>query len=485
MRRALTLASSVAGAAIVALDGTALTVAQPTLRHDLHASVAQVQWTGTGYLVAVAALLVFAGRLGDRYGHRRVFGIGMLGFGAASAGIVVAPDVRWVIGLRVVQGVFGALLQPATLGMLRAAFPPDRLRMPIAVRTAAIGVAAAAGPVVGGALATEFGWRSVFLLNLGPTLVFGTLALARREERLPAAGVKESRPSTAGPLDIPGALLLGTSLACLVHALVTLPHLTWSAPAALLAGAAFVRHERRAPAPSLPPDVIGSPAVGAALLLLVTVSAALNGGLFACVYVLQDGLGLTPLHSALLALPLPVLLIGAAPVSAVLLRRAGAHVTVAGATVLLAAGLLLLAAAPGPLLFCAGFALAGAGFGTVMVAATHVVVRQAPVASAGVAGGLQQTAMNVGPTLGVAAATVLMATGADRSPLVLLAVAALAALPVCRALPGRSPHVGAGTRAAPRVAPQAAPQTAKSDAPHTGHGRETGPYTRSLGNDGH
>ncbi|MET9102467.1 MFS transporter [Streptomyces antibioticus] len=477
MRRALTLASSVAGAAIVALDGTALTVAQPTLRHDLHASVAQVQWTGTGYLVAVAALLVFAGRLGDRYGHRRVFGVGMLGFGAASAGIVAAPDVRWVIGLRVVQGVFGALLQPATLGMLRAAFPPDRLRMPIAVRTAAIGVAAAAGPVVGGALATEFGWRSVFLLNLGPTLFFGTLALARRQERLPAADVKESRQSTAGPLDIPGALLLGASLACLVHTLVTLPHLTWSAPAALLAGAAFVRHERRAPAPSLPPDVIGSPAVGAALLLLVTVSAALNGGLFACVYVLQDGLGLTPLHSALLALPLPVLLIGAAPVSAVLLRRAGARVTVTGATVLLAAGLLVLAAAPGPVLFCAGFALVGAGFGTVMVAATHVVVRRAPVASAGVAGGLQQTAMNVGPALGVAAATVLMATGADRSPLVLLAVAALAALPVCRALPGRSPHVGAGPRAAPRAA--------QSDAPHTGHGRETGPYARSLGNDGH
>lgn len=475
MRRPLTLASSVAGAAIVALDGTALTVAQPTLRHDLHASVAQVQWTGTGYLVAVAALLVFAGRLGDRYGHRRVFGIGMLGFGAASAGIVVAPDVRWVIGLRVAQGVFGALLQPATLGMLRTAYPPDRLRTPIAVRTAAIGVAAAAGPLVGGALATEFGWRSVFLLNLAPTLLFGALALASREERRPATGTsgEKTRPSTAGPLDIPGALLLGISLACLVHTLVTLPHLTWSAPAALLAGAAFVRHERRAPAPTLPADVIGSPAVGAALLLLVTVSAALNGGLFACVYVLQDGLGLTPLHSALLALPLPVLLIGAAPVSAVLLRRAGARATVTGATVLLAAGLLVLAAAPGPVLFCAGFALVGAGFGTVMVAATHVVVRRAPVASAGVAGGLQQTAMNVGPALGVAAATVLMGTGAGRSPLVLLAVAALAALPVCRALPGRSPHVGA------------AAQAAKSDTPHTGHGRETGPYARSLGNDGH
>ncbi|MDF3145991.1 MFS transporter, partial [Streptomyces sp. T21Q-yed] len=147
MNPRLTLASSVAGAVIVALDGTVLTLAQPTLQRELGASFAQVQWTSTGYLIAVAGLLVFAGRLGDRYGHHRVFGIGMLGFGAASAGIALAPGVGWVVGLRVVQGVFGALSQPATLGMLRAAYPPDRLRTPIAVRTAAIGVAAAAGPV--------------------------------------------------------------------------------------------------------------------------------------------------------------------------------------------------------------------------------------------------------------------------------------------------------------------------------------------------
>jgi len=108
--RALSLASSVVGAVIVALDGTALTVAQPALQRDLGASFAQVQWTSTGYLIAVAGLLVFSGRLGDRYGHQRVFAVGMLGFGAASAGIGCAPGIGWVIGLRVVQGVFGALL---------------------------------------------------------------------------------------------------------------------------------------------------------------------------------------------------------------------------------------------------------------------------------------------------------------------------------------------------------------------------------------
>ena len=111
MNRRLTLAGSVSGAMVVALDGTVLAVAQPTLQRDLDASFAQVQWTSTGYLVAVASLLVFAGRLGDRYGHRRMFALGMLGFGAASAGVAVAPGVGWVIVLRVVQGVFGALLQ--------------------------------------------------------------------------------------------------------------------------------------------------------------------------------------------------------------------------------------------------------------------------------------------------------------------------------------------------------------------------------------
>ncbi|MDX2675169.1 MFS transporter [Streptomyces sp. NY05-11A] len=481
MNRSLALASSVAGAMVVALDGTVLTVAQPTLRRDLHASFAQVQWTSTGYLVAVAGLLVFAGRLGDLYGHRHAYGVGMLGFGVASAGIVLAPGVGWVIGLRVVQGVFGALLQPATLGMLRTAYPPDRLRMPIAVRTACIGVAAAAGPVVGGALATEFGWRSVFLLTIAPTLLFGALALTSRDrdwDRDQGQGQDQGLPRSPAPvpLDIPGALLLAVALACLVHSLVSLPGLTWSGPVALVVGAAFVRHERRTASPLLPPmgapparaqprvGEVGSPAVGGALGVLVVASAALNGGLFVCVYVLQDDLGLTPVRSALLSLPLAVFLVAAAPVCAVLLRRAGARATVAGATAFLAVGLLVLARASGSVAFCVGFALVGAGFGAVMVAATHVVVRQAPAEWAGVAGGLQQTAMNVGPVLGVASATVLMALGAARAPLLVLAAATAAALPLCRALPSRA-RPGAHS-------PSGGPPAGGSDATHTGQGAE-------------
>ncbi|MER5534623.1 MFS transporter [Streptomyces mirabilis] len=454
-RRRLTLTNSVVGAVIVALDGTVLTVAQPTLRRDLDASFAQVQWTSTGYLIAVASLLVFAGRLGDRYGHQQVFAVGMVGFGAASAGIGLAPDIGWVIALRVAQGVFGALSQPATLGMLRAAYPPDRLGMPIALRTSAIGLAAAAGPLLGGALVTQLGWRAVFFLNVLPALVMAALALTVRD----APRVRGSAAGSAAGLDLPGAALLAVALVALVRTLVVLPETgrlteTVLGPVvATVAAAAFVRHERRAASPLVPPGLLCSPTVGAALGTLVCASAALFGTLFVSTYYLQDVLGLDPLQSGLRALPLAVMMVLGAPVSAVLLRRYGPRRTTGTAMLLLLLGVLLLSRldrASTDLAIGAGFLLLGAGFVAVMVSATAVVVRCASAGSAGVAGGLQQTAMNVGPTVGVAVATTLVGlTGVDLGPAltVLAALTAVGALSALR-LPGRGDAPAAERRPA-------------------------------------
>lgn len=237
---------------------------------------------------------------------------------------------------------------------------------------------------------------------------------------------------------MPGALLLAVTLACLVHALVALPGWVWTASTAAVIGAAFVRHERRTASPLLPPSVIGSTAVGSALGMLVAASAALSGALFAGTFLLQDTLGLDPFRSALVSLPLAALMVAAAPTCAVLLRRVGARRTTAAAMTLLALGILVLSRTPATPLLCTAFALVGAGFGTVMVAATHVVVREAPVESAGVAGGLQQTAMNIGPVLGVAVATALLGTGDGPGlPLGVLAALALAGAALGRALPGR------------------------------------------------
>ncbi|MFF3131564.1 MFS transporter [Streptomyces mirabilis] len=439
-RRRLTLANSVVGAVVVALDGTVLTVAQPTLRRDLDASFAQVQWTSTGYLIAVAGLLVFAGRLGDRCGHQQVFAVGMVGFGAASAGIGLAPDIGWVIGLRVAQGVFGALSQPATLGMPRAAHPPDRLGMPIALRTSAIGLAAAAGPLLGGALVTQLGWRPVFFLNVVPALLMAALALTVRD-------ATRARGSAAG-LDLPGAALLAVALVALVRTLVVLPATGLTTATVLgpvvaaAATAAFVRHERRAASPLVPSGLLGSPTVVAALGTLVCASAALFGTLFVSTYYLQDVLGLDPLQSSLRALPLAMMMVLGAPVSAVLLRRHGPRRTTGTAMLLLLLGVLLLSrldrASTDPAIG-AGFLLLGAGFVAVMVSATAVVVRCASAGSAGVAGGLQQTAMNIGPTVGVAVATTLVGlAGVDMgpAPTVLAALTAIGALSALR-LPGR------------------------------------------------
>ncbi|MFZ3573316.1 MFS transporter [Streptomyces sp. BH097] len=428
-RRRITLTGSVVGAVLVALDGTVLTVAQPALQDDLGASLAQVQWTSTGYLIAVASLLVFAGRLGDRYGHARLFGYGTLGFAAASAGIGFAPDIRWVIGLRMLQGVCGALLQPATLGMLRAAYAADSLGMPIALRTSAIGVAAAAGPLVGGALTAQLGWRSVFFLGVLPAVVIAVIVLAARRDAVlerPDGVPADDRTAAPAPravgLDPGGALLLAVALGCLVATLAGLPGAGWTTGTTLFAAGAgasavgFVAHERRTADPLLPPALLASPAVAPALAILLTASAALFGTLFTATYFLQDVLGLDPLGTALRMLPAALCMVLAAPLTPVLLRRYGSRATTSGGMLFLAAGVFgfgrLDTSSPQLAITVCAFAM-GTGFGTVMVAATESLVRHADLGAAGVTGGLQQTAMNVGPTLGVATATTLLATGAD------------------------------------------------------------------------
>lgn len=207
-----------------------------------------------------------------------------------------------------------------------------------------------------------------------------------------------------------------------------------SVPAAV----AFVRHERRTAHPLLPPDVVGSAAIRGALGMLLAASAAFSGTLFVVTYFLQDTMGLGPFQSALRGLPLAAAMVLAAPVTPVVLRRVGARRTAGVAMTVVALAVLVLSRASGTVTICGGFALLGAGFGTVLVAATQVVVREAAVESAGVAGGLKQTAVNVGPTLGVAAGSTLMAGSGRELALGILASVALTGALACLSLPGRT-----------------------------------------------
>ncbi|WP_344578109.1 MFS transporter [Streptomyces lunalinharesii] len=402
---------------LVALDGTVLLVAQPRLQHDLGAGVAQVQWTSTGYLLAVASLLVIAGRLGDRYGHQRVLFTGVLGFGAASAGIALAPSIGWVIGLRAAQGVCGALLQPATLALLRLTYPPDRLGTPVALRTSAIAVAAGAGPVLGGLLVVHLGWRAVFWVNVPVAALIAALALTVRP---PAA-----RPASTPRLDLTGAALLATVLVLLVRALVGVPEHGWTAAPTLSGLAAvvvlavvLVGYERRSADPVVPRAVARSVPVTASMALLLAASAGLFGALFTATFYLQDVLRLDPLGSGLRVLPLTALMVLGAPLAAAALRRHGPRRSALTGTALLAlgiAGLSRLDPTGTWWAMGAAFAAMGAGFATVMVTATGTVVGDAPPGCAGVVGGLKQTAMNIGPTLGIAVAASATATPAHGS----------------------------------------------------------------------
>ncbi|MGE7389005.1 MFS transporter [Streptomyces sp. NPDC004126] len=450
MRERMALLAGAAGAMLVALDGTVLVVVQPALRRDLGAGVAQVQWTSTAYLLAVAAFLVVAGRLGDRYGHTRLLVTGVLGFAAASAGIALAPGVGWVIALRAVQGVFGALLQPATLALLRLAYPPERLGRAVAVRTAAIGAAAAAGPLVGGALVALLDWRAVFLLNVPAALLIAALALAVR--------VPAPEPPEPGRLGPAGPVLLAAALAAAVHALAGVPQDGWTAAPVLLGfaaaaglGALFVRGERRAELPLVPAAVARSRPVAAAVALLLAVSAGMSGALFTATFLLQDVRGLSPLATGIRVLPLTALMVAGAPVAAAALRRYGPRLTALAGTALVVLGIAGLGGGGG-----VAFGVLGAGFAAVMVTATGTVVGEAPAGYAGVVGGLKQTAMNVGPSLGIAVAAGAGAgagaAGAAGPPLAALAALAALGLAAAPLLPGRA------RKAAPE--PEPAPEPA-------------------------
>ncbi|MGV9330216.1 MFS transporter [Streptosporangium sandarakinum] len=440
VRRRLALTASVAGAAIVALDGTVLLAAQPSLRRELGADLAQAQWAGTAYLVAVAALLVPAGRLGDRHGHVRLLVIGMLGFGAASAAIAFAPTAGWLIGLRAVQGVFAALLQPATLALLRLAYPGDRLAGPVALRTAAIGVASAAGPVLGGFLVAHLGWRSVFVVNVPLALATAALALAVRVPRAPRAAVER--------LDAGGAALIALALAVLTGTLSQAPGRGWSAAPTLLgllvtgaAMVAFAAHERRAGHPIVPRAVIRSTPVAASMAMLLVTAAGMFGALFSATFRLQDLLGLDALSGSLRALPLTVLMVAGAPAAGAALGRYGARRTAVTGVLLAASGVAALSFPLDGWTAGVGFAVLGAGFAAVMVTATGTVVGDAPAGHAGVVGGLKQTAANIGTALGTAVAAGLMpavaagtstaAPGRTADPVMftLAAITALAVLP--------------------------------------------------------
>ncbi|MEU8941732.1 MULTISPECIES: MFS transporter [Streptomyces] len=407
----LTLFAVAIGVMMVTLDGTIVAVANPAIQKDLGASLADVQWITNGYLLALAVSLITAGKLGDRFGHRQTFLIGIAGFAASSAAIGISGSVELVIGFRVAQGLFGALLMPAALGLLRATFPAEKLNMAIGIWGMVIGASTAAGPIVGGLLVEHVSWQSVFFINVPVgviALVFGLVILVdHRAENAPRS------------FDVLGVLLLSGAMFSLIWALIKAAEWGWgdSRTALFLALSVlcfglFALWETRVGEPLIPLGMFRSLPLSAGTVLMVLMAFAFMGGLFFVTFYLQNVHGMSPVDSGLHLLPLTGMMIVGSPLAGAAITKVGPRVPlVAGmvATAVACFGMARLTAGTGTLTMSLWFALLGLGLAPVMVGATEVIVGNAPLELSGVAGGLQQAAMQVGGSLGTAVLGAVMA----------------------------------------------------------------------------
>jgi EmrB/QacA subfamily drug resistance transporter len=386
---------------MVGLDASVVAIANPRIAADLNASLSDLQWITDAYLLALASLLIFGGKLGDMFGRRRMFLIGAVGFAATSVGIGLIGTVGGVIALRALQGVFGALLMPSTLAIVRDAFPPHKLNTAIGIWGAASGVSVAAGPILGGLLIERFSWESVFYINVPIAVVAVLLGLG---------AIVESRGDDARHLDIAGILTLSGGLSLLVFGLIKAPEWGWLAPrtAAFLVGGAlvlgaFVIVERTTAEPMLPLRLFANRSLSIGAAVVSVNFFALFGALFFMTLFLQNLQGWSPLETGVRTLPLSAAMVVAAPLSGVLTEKFGPRPAMVSGLLGVAGGLVLLgglAADSGYDAIWPAFALLGAGIGLVLTASSEAIVGNAPVDDAGVAGGLQSTSVQLGAVLG-------------------------------------------------------------------------------------
>jgi EmrB/QacA subfamily drug resistance transporter len=410
-----TLLTVAVGVMMVALDGTIVAIANPVIADDLKASFAEVQWITNAYFLALAVTLITAGKLGDRFGHRQTFLVGVVGFAAASGAIGLSDSVAFVVTFRVFQGLFGALLMPAALGLLRATFPAEKLNMAIGIWGMVIGASTAGGPILGGFLVENVSWQSVFWINVP----VGALALA-----LGAWILLDHRAENAPrSFDILGMALLSGAMFCLVWALIKAPEwgwgdgLTWTFVAASVVGfGLFAFWETKVREPLIPLGLFRSVPLSAGVVLMVLMAIAFMGGLFFVTFYLQNVHGMSPIDAGLHLLPLTGMMIVGSPLAGALITKAGPRVPLAGGMALTAIamyGMSTLETDTGSAVMSLWFALLGLGLAPVMVGATEVIVGNAPLELSGVAGGLQQAAMQIGGSLGTAVLGAVMSSKVD------------------------------------------------------------------------
>ncbi|GAA3444739.1 MFS transporter [Planomonospora venezuelensis] len=399
----LTLLAVSLGVMMVMLDGTVVAIANPVIGEELKASLADLQWVTSGYLLALAVFLITAGKLGDLFGHKRIFMIGIAGFALTSLAIGLSDSIGMLIAFRVLQGLFGALLQPAALALLRAAFPAEKLNMAIGIWGATIGLSSAAGPIVGGLLVENVNWQSVFFINVPVgivALIVGMLV------------IRESRAESLSKVDWLGVVLLSGAMFCLIWAIIKAPEYGWGDTAtlaflagAVVLGAAFVWWQGKAAEPLVPLSLFGNLSVSVGTVLMVLMAFSMFGAMFFLTFYFQGVHGLDPLDAGIRMLPMSAGMIVASPLAGAAISKFGPKIPIAVGMVITATAMFLLSRLgleDGYMASAVPFVLLAFGLSPVMVGATEIIVGNAPEELSGVAGGMQQSAMQVGGSLGTA-----------------------------------------------------------------------------------
>jgi EmrB/QacA subfamily drug resistance transporter len=334
------LLATVLGSSLAAIDGTVVGIALPVIGRQFHVPLVSVQWVVTAYLLMMASLLVVGGSLGDRFGRRRVFRVGVVWFAASSAACAAAPNAAVLIVTRAVQGVGAALLVPASLAIVEAVFVEKDRGRAIGAWSGLGGVATAAGPLVGGYLVTAVSWRWIFLINV-PLAVLILVT---------SPHVPESSDDSAPPIDRVGAVLTVVSLAAITYGLVEGAAMGWlAAPvlvslvAGVVAGVAFFETERRTAHPIFPLSFLRNRQLVAANGCTLLVYAALGGALFLLPIELEVVDHYTPFDAGLSLLPLTVVMLVLSAPSGRLSSRIGPRLQMTVGPVIVGAGLALLA----------------------------------------------------------------------------------------------------------------------------------------------
>ena len=396
------LAATVLGTSVAFLDATVVNIALPAIGRDLSSSLEGLQWIITGYTLSLAGLILLGGALGDRYGRRRVFLVGVVWFAIASVLCAVAPTIGFLVIARILQGIGGALLTPGSLALIQASFEPSDRAKAVGAWSGLAGVASAAGPFLGGWLIEGPGWRWVFLINLPLAAV--VIAITLRH-------VPESRNEAAtGRFDVAGGILAAASLAGITYALIAAPESPSRAVTVGLVGVglaiAFVAVERRRSNPMLPLSVFSSRQFTAINVVTLVVYAALGGMFFFLTLQLQIVTGFSPVAAGTALLPVTILMLVLSARAGAVAQRIGPRWPMVVGTAVAAVGVLMLSrigpssqyltdVLPGAFLF-------GLGISAVVAPLTATVLASADIQLAGVASGVNNAVARTAQLLAVA-----------------------------------------------------------------------------------